>query len=47
MKAWITKQFGEYVLKYKDKSLSELQEIAALVEQHTGIEARELDFTND
>jgi len=36
MKAWITKSFGEYVLKYRSSDLNELRRIGAIVKSKTG-----------
>ena len=41
MEAWITKSFGDYVLKYRSSDLKEVRRIAAIVEAKTGIKVKD------
>jgi len=41
MEAWITKSFGDYVVKYRSHDLKEVRRIAAIVEAKIGIKVKD------
>ena len=41
MKAWITKSYNDYVLKYRSSNIKELRRIAAIVRSKTGIDYKD------
>jgi hypothetical protein len=41
MKAWITKSYGEYVLKYRSRDIEELRRIGAIVRSKLGYDFKD------